>query len=113
MQDISRQDAPTGPDHDMTKLIPDTNGKSSAQVVGDKAGFCLNYNYMISYIPNIPKYPKPIPIPFCGQPVVDLERYMESLSNKMRSIDVLIQSITEHVKKDPQADQLHGSNQYT
>jgi len=40
----------------------------------------------------------------CGQPVAELDKYMESLSTKVRSIDTLVAQIKENVPSSSQSD---------
>lgn len=89
------------------------------EVVGEKASKSdISFPNMISphmihcrsqvfpcylYIWDAPHAPGPL-----GQPVVDLEKYMESLALKSRSIGTMLEGISSKIAESEQSNQLHG-----
>ena len=111
------QCAPSGPQGEVNMPSADP----AVAVVGEKAG--STYIYIYFYInPNDQDriytnkrngvawghcmiVPKTHPFTnSCGQPVAELDKYMESLSTKVRSIDTLVAQIKENVPSSSQSD---------
>lgn len=99
IKEKASKDAPTNLPDDM---VPKLDQQLQPDVLGDKAWYIQK-----SVKCNLPFHTFSRAIPFHrGQPVPDLEHYMESLASKSRTIEKYVENANEELEGTPQRDEL-------
>lgn len=90
--------------------VPDLSVAEQPEALGDKAGYIINANiYSIFIVSHGFKTISPFPANdfLRGQPVPDLEHYMESLASKSRAIEGYLGIAQKDFTESTQRDEFH------